>query len=112
MRVGLFDDPLFRAHDAGPGHPERPERVDAVRAGLRDAGLERRLLSLAARDATREELLRIHTAAHVDRVAKSAGRTVRFDPDTQAGPRSYAAALRAAGAAVEAVEQVLDGRLD
>ena len=45
-------------------------------------------------------------------VAKTAGRTVRFDPDTQAGPRSYAAAVRAAGAALDATERVLDGRLD
>jgi acetoin utilization deacetylase AcuC-like enzyme len=66
----------------------------------------------APRDASREELLRVHAPAHVDRIAATAGRTVRFDADTQAGPRSAAAALRAAGAAVEAVEQVLDGRLD
>jgi acetoin utilization deacetylase AcuC-like enzyme len=112
MRVGLFDDPLFRAHDAGPGHPERPERLDALREGIRAAGLEPRLEILAPRDATREDLLRVHTAEHVDRIAATGGRTVRFDPDTQAGPRSAAAALRAAGAAVDAVDRVLDGGLD
>ena len=112
MRVGLFDDPLFRAHDAGPGHPERPERIDALRDGIRDAGLESRLEVLAPRDATREELRRVHTEEHVDRIGAAAGRTVRFDPDTQAGPRSSAAALRAAGAALDAVDRVLDGRLD
>src|SRR6185436_12004704 len=36
----------------------------------------------------------------------------RFDPDTQAGPHSYAAALKAAGAVTDAVDRVLDGRLD
>src|SRR2546425_2795906 len=101
-RVLLYDDPVFREHDAGPGHPERPERLDAVRRGLRDAGLEARLRSARPRDATRDELLRVHTEAHVERVAATAGRTVRLDADTQAGPRSYAAALKAAGAAVEA----------
>jgi acetoin utilization deacetylase AcuC-like enzyme len=45
-------------------------------------------------------------------VAATEGRTVRFDPDTQAGPRSYPAALHAAGAAVDAVQRVLDGALD
>src|SRR5439155_6836648 len=64
------------------------------------------------RDATREELLRVHTEAHVERVAATAGRTVRFDTDTQAGPRSYAAALKAAGAAVEAVDRVLAGEAE
>ena len=112
MRVLLYDDPIFREHDAGRGHPERPERLDAVRRGLRDAGLEARLRSANPRDATRAELLRVHTEAHVERVAATAGRTVRFDADTQAGPRSYAAALRAAGAAVQAVERVLAGEAE
>ena len=112
MRVALYDDPLFLEHDAGPGHPERPERLVALREGIRRAGLGSRLVARAPRDATRDELLRVHAADHVDAVAATAGRTVRFDPDTQAGPRSYAAALRAAGAVIDAVDRVLDGDLD
>jgi len=111
-RVGLFDAPLFREHDAGPGHPEAPGRLDAVRRGLREAGLEQRLVVREPRATTREELLRVHTAAHVDAVAATAGRTVRFDADTQAGPQSHEAALFAAGAVTGAVDEVLDGRLD
>ena len=53
----------------------------------------------------------MHTRAHLATVAETAGRTVHFDADTQAGPRSYAAALRAAGAAVDATERVLKGEL-
>jgi acetoin utilization deacetylase AcuC-like enzyme len=112
MRVGLHDDAVFGEHDAGAGHPERPERLDAVRRGLREGGLEEGLVRLAPRAATREELLRVHTDGHVDRLAAAAGRSVRFDPDTAAGPRSHAAALAAAGAVVDAVERVLDGSLD
>jgi acetoin utilization deacetylase AcuC-like enzyme len=103
---------VFREHDAGPGHPERPERLEAVRRGLRDAGLEGELVPLPARAATREELLRVHTAAHVDGLAAAAGRRVRIDPDTSMSPRSHEAAVRAAGAVVETVERVLDGVLD
>ena len=110
IRVGLCDDPVFGEHDAGPGHPERPERLGAVRRGLREAGLE--LVPLPAREATREELLRVHTPAHVDRLAAGAGRRVRIDPDTSMSPRSHEAAVRAAGGVAEAVERVLDGRLD
>src|SRR5437867_2995893 len=111
-RVLLYDDPVFREHDAGPGHPERPERLEALRRGLRQSGVEPRLRLVSPREATGDELRRVHTEAHVASVAATAGRTVRFDPDTQAGPRSYAAALRAAGAAVQAVEAVLDGEAD
>ena len=111
-RVGFCDDPVFREHDAGPGHPERPERLDAVRRGLREGGIEGDLVALPPRAATREELLRVHTADHVDRLASAAGRRVRLDPDTAMGPRSWAAATRAAGAVVDAVGKVLDGALD
>src|SRR6185503_10689201 len=110
--VGLYDDPVFREHDAGAGHPERPARLDALRDGIRRAGHEARLHLLAPRRATREELLLVHAPGHVDEVAGTAGRTVRFDPDTQAGPRSHEAALFAAGAGVDAVDRVLAGELD
>jgi len=110
LRVGLYDDPLFRRHDAGRGHPERPERLDAVRRGL--LPLEPRLELLDPREATREELLRVHGAQHVATMAGTQGGTVRLDPDTQAGPDSYRAALRAAGAVVDAVDRALDGRLE
>ena len=104
-RVGFYDDPVFGQHDAGPGHPERPERLEAVRRGLREAGLVEDLVPLPPRPATREELVRVHAAAHVDRVAAAAGKVVRLDPDTAMGPRSWDAATRAAGAVVDAVEQ-------
>ncbi len=112
MRVGLFDDPIFDEHDAGEGHPESPRRVEAVRQGLKDAGLEGELQLREPRPATREELLAVHSTHHVDLVAGTKGRTHRFDPDTQASPRSYEAALKAAGAVTGAVEEVLDGTLD
>jgi acetoin utilization deacetylase AcuC-like enzyme len=83
-----------------------------VRRGLREAGLEPKLQLVTPRDATADELSRVHTEAHRARVAATAGRTVRFDPDTQAGARTYAAALKAAGAVVDAVERVLGGEAD
>lgn len=112
IRVGLYDDPAFREHDSGDGHPERPERLDALRRGIRDRGLEERLELVAPSPASREELLRAHSPRYVDLVASTEGHTVRFDPDTQAGPRSYRAALKAAGAVVDAVDRVLGGSLD
>jgi acetoin utilization deacetylase AcuC-like enzyme len=83
-----------------------------VRQGIQTAGLEPRLTLLPPRAATSRELLRVHTAGHLEAVAATTGRIHRFDPDTQAGPESHRAALLAAGAAVDAVDQVLDGALD
>jgi acetoin utilization deacetylase AcuC-like enzyme len=110
-RVGFYDDPMFREHDSGPGHPERPERVDAVVRGLRDAGLLEALVPFAPRPATPAELLRVHTEEHIALVFSTKGHGFQFDPDTQAGPRSCDAALLAAGAVVDAVDHVLDGEL-
>jgi acetoin utilization deacetylase AcuC-like enzyme len=82
-----------------------------VRQGLADAGLRERVVSCEPRPATPEELHGVHTPEHVERVAATRGRTVRFDADTQAGPLSYEAALLAAGAVVDAVDRVLAGTL-
>jgi acetoin utilization deacetylase AcuC-like enzyme len=82
-----------------------------MRRGIAAAGLEPRLELCRPRSAATAELLRVHTAAHLSRVAAARGRHVRFDADTQAGPRSYEAALLAAGAVIEAVERTLEGHI-
>jgi acetoin utilization deacetylase AcuC-like enzyme len=112
VRVAWYDHSIFREHDSGPAHPERPERLDAAVRGLREAGLLDRIESREPREATREELLLVHAPAYVDAVAATEGHTVRFDLDTQASPRTYRAALRAAGAVVQATEALLDGEVD
>ena len=62
------------------------------------------------RPATREELLRVHDAAHVDAMAATSGRAVMLDADTFTSPESYEIARLAAGAVVQAVEHALDAR--
>jgi acetoin utilization deacetylase AcuC-like enzyme len=107
--VAFYDDPVFDEHDAGEGHPERPARLQSLRRGLEEAGLAKRLDLRRPRAATREELERVHTRGHVDAVAATSGGSRQFDPDTRAGPRSYEAALHAAGATIQAVEDALAG---
>jgi len=57
-------------------------------------------------------LLRVHEAAYVDSLlhADATVQPVRIDADTAIGPHTMAAALRAAGASVRAVDLVLDGK--
>ncbi|MHA6205241.1 histone deacetylase family protein [Dyella soli] len=98
-------------HDPGPGQPESPARLRAVLQALdedRFAALDR----VEAPHATREQLLRVHTAAHVDRILGTVPEsgTVRLDEDTLMSPSSAEAALRAAGATVAAVDAVLGAR--
>src|SRR5215207_2316045 len=103
----LISSPRFQEHTPPPGHPERPERADVfdqVAAEWRDRGGR----VIEPRPATREELLRVHDAAHVDAIEAVNGRAAMLDPDTFTSPESVEIALLAAGAAVQAAEHALD----
>jgi acetoin utilization deacetylase AcuC-like enzyme len=105
----LISSPRFQEHTTPPGHPERPERAevfDQVASAWRDRGGR----VIEPRPATREELLRVHDAAHVDAMAATSGRAVMLDADTFTSPESYEVALLAAGAAVQAAVHALDTR--
>ena len=98
-------------HDNGPGHPERPARLEAIRARL-DKDLVRpgRAAWLDAPLASDDDLLLVHTPAylaHLARVHAAGGGPL--DPDTALGPLSLAAARRAAGAALLAARRALEG---
>jgi len=100
--------PACALHDAGPGHPERPERVRAVVDALRAPGLEAAIAWCEARPASRAEVERVHPARYLDALEALAARGGgALDADTYLGPRSWEAALAAAGAAAGAVEQGL-----
>lgn len=107
----LFTHTACLQHDPGPGHAESPARLRAVLETLdqdRFAALDR----VEAPRATREQLLRVHTPAYVDRIlaiTPESG-TVRLDEDTLMSPSSTEAGLRAAGALVAAIDAVMTGR--
>ncbi len=111
--VGIVRDPLFKRHENGPYHPERPSRLEAIDEMLAAFEYRHRLHELTPRDATHEEVARVHSAEYIARIADSRRReTTYLDPDTTAGPWSYAAALRAAGGCITAADAVLDGEVE
>ncbi|HLF99504.1 MAG TPA: histone deacetylase [Acidimicrobiia bacterium] len=100
-------DPAFLEHDTGRGHPERPTRLGAARAGVAAAGLEEAVVAVEARDATRAELERVHTPRYLDALdAFIEGGGGRLDPDTVASAGSLHAARLAAGLGLAAVERL------
>ncbi len=113
MAVLFTTHPQFLSHDTGRGHPERPERLAAVEAGITAAGLTEALVSFEPRAATPDEVARIHPEpflAHLAEFSLAGGG--HLDPDTVMGPTSYAAALLAAGSGLEAVHQLDQGAGD
>ena len=108
MPLVVVTSDRFADHLNPPGHPERVERAEVmqvVTAEFRRGGgtvIEPRL-------ATVDELARVHAREYVSLIAETAGRATALDADTFTSPESYDVARLAAGAALTAVERVLDG---
>ena len=98
---------------AADGHPERPARVHAAIDGIDDLDLGYDLVAVQARLATTAELALVHTPAYLHglRVFCEGGGG-HLDPDTFAGPDSWPAACRAAGAGLAAIETLAAGQAD
>jgi acetoin utilization deacetylase AcuC-like enzyme len=106
--VTLFTDRRMLDHAPPPRHPERPERLQAVLRHLERTGLSARCAAGTVREATRDELQRVHAPHYLDEVPqyeKAGGGLI--EQDTWVFRGSNEAALLAAGAAVEAVAHVL-----
>ena len=69
--VGLVIDPRFEEHDTGPGHPERPERLQHLRRALDASDLPGRCRRLELEPVDDPMLLRVHGAGHLDRVREA-----------------------------------------
>lgn len=98
-------------HDMGHGHPECPQRLEAVADQLIASGLMSYLKEYDAPLARTEHLLRVHDPHYVEAIARAAPSQgyVHLDPDTAMNPATHQAALRAAGAAVLATDLVIGG---
>jgi acetoin utilization deacetylase AcuC-like enzyme len=99
-------------HEMGPGHPENPERLSSVNEHMRNSGLLEQLRCLEAPLAEAWDIKRVHTPAYVDLIFDNAPREgyAQLDPDTAMNQYSLAAARRAAGAGVLAVDELMAGR--
>jgi acetoin utilization deacetylase AcuC-like enzyme len=105
----VIEDARYGDHRAPEGHPERAVRLAAVHAAI--AGYEDRLERIPARPATPEEILRVHSRPHLERVAEAARAAPQLlDPDTFVSSASLDVALLAAGAAIDLARRVLSGR--
>ena len=110
--TGIVRNLTFLDHRTANGHPENQGRLEAVYRMLDQTNLMRRLVLVEARPAEEGEILLVHSAAHLAKVAATAAReSTALTPDTIASAGSYRAARLAAGGVLEAVSRVADGRL-
>ncbi len=103
----LVRDSRFREHALPGGHPECPERLDAIDAALarRAAGLHQ----IQPRAASDDEILRVHTRSHLQTLVDVEGEQTRLDPDTYSAPRSLEIARLAAGSLIDISLRVARG---
>lgn len=109
MVTGLLTHEACFGHVTPPGHPEQVARLDAVLNGLASLDLKRISAPLAADD----DLLRCHPKAYLDdiRAAAPSSGTIALDADTHMSSGSLEAAYRAVGAAIAAVDRVMEGAI-
>ena len=99
-------------HEMGAHHPECPERLGAINDHLLVKGLLDYMVPYDAPLATLAQLGRAHASNYVNELIDAAPKEGlrAIDPDTYMNPHTLNAALRAAGAAVEATDLVLGGQ--
>jgi acetoin utilization deacetylase AcuC-like enzyme len=98
--------PACRKHYGGAGHPERPQRLEAVLDALHGADLQALVTWVEAVPAARSALERVHPPAYLDSLeAIAAQGGGALDADTILGPSSWESVLASAGVALTAVER-------
>lgn len=122
-KTGYFTHPDCRKHEMGRGHPECPERLDAIDDRLRATGLRDSLERLEADPASLTDIELAHGRMYVaglrglsdvlrEEIEAGGPTHAQVDPDTSLNIHTWDAALRAAGAALAATDAVMAGDLD
>ena len=113
MSTAFFSHQIFEAHDTGPGHPERAERLGAIKKVISSSSYD----TLIRRDAPRstlEQIAMVHDLNYVEKLMDLVPEHgwSQIDPDTFMCPETGEATLRAVGAVIEAVDGVISGTFD
>ena len=122
-KTGFFTHPDCKGHEMGRGHPECPERLDAIEDRLLVSGVLDALERREAPTCSLEQAMLAHDAAYVERmdrlnremqahIASGLEARLQIDPDTALTQHSWAAVMRSAGAAVAATDAVMAGEME
>jgi acetoin utilization deacetylase AcuC-like enzyme len=113
LKTGLVYSEIYLQHVTPPGHPESTRRAEVVMKGLEESQLKPKLQEIQPRAATREDVLRCHSAEYFE-IAKrdvEKGLADLSTGDTNICPRSFDVAMLAAGGIMTAVDAVVEKRV-
>jgi len=120
--TGYFTHSDCWKHEMGPGHPECPERLDAIEDRILISGLDVALDRREAPIASLADIELAHDRLHVvalrglsdvlrDEIDAGGPTHAQIDPDTSINVSTWDAALRSAGAALAATDAVIAGEM-
>lgn len=111
-KTAIAFDEGFKRHETGQGHPESPQRIDAIAEALSSPRLTE-LKRLEPRSATAEDILLVHWDRHYEEILATRGKSgIRLDPDTPTSSDSSDVAHGAAGSVLSAVDAVASPEVD
>jgi len=112
-KTGIVKDSRYLHHTAGASHPESPQRLASVYEMLDNPDMSWKYVNIDPRSASHDELAYVHTQGYIDRIASTAGkRQVILDSDTITSPETYDIARLAVGGMCNAIDSVMEGRVD
>ena len=122
-KTGYFTHPDCWKHEMGAGHPECPERLDAIDNRLLVSGVGDALVKREASAAPIADIELAHGRMYVaalrgltdglrEEIDAGGPTHAQIDPDTSLNVHTWDAALRAAGAAIDATDAVMAGEMD
>jgi acetoin utilization deacetylase AcuC-like enzyme len=106
--LALFYPKGHEAHYEA-GHPERPERIEAIRAALQEAGLWEYFPQVEPLDLPVDVCHNIHSPTYLSYLKKASESGQHLDADTYTNPATWDLAFKAAGGAAAIAEAVWNG---
>jgi acetoin utilization deacetylase AcuC-like enzyme len=114
MTTAYISHPDFMKHEMGRHHPECPERIQAIEDQLIQSRLDPYLKRIEPSLASEADITRVHSEDHLAFIKSKAPTTgyAMIDGDTIMNTETWNVSLRAAGAAIAAVDAVMKGEVD
>jgi acetoin utilization deacetylase AcuC-like enzyme len=113
-RTGYVYDDRYLLHDPGSWHPERPDRLRAIQASLKDSGILELLIQLKPYPAPLDWVERLHDPDYIRRFQEACrrGQEIFEVQDCGISPESYEIALLSAGGVMAAVDAIMGDKAD
>lgn len=113
VRTGFVYHPDYLLHDAGPFHPESPERLLSIVRALENSDLWDKLIHLTPSPAKVEQVEYIHSRRYIDFLRNFCSRGGgNLELDTAVSRESYDVALLAVGGVIKAIDAVMNGEVN